>query len=79
MDAKMLHSAIRQCEADCNYIEKLLANLLAQSKPLARRPPRIMAPDQSLRRLLSRLDEPTFDFMSDFMSIRPGRDRNRAA
>ncbi len=59
MDVELLHSAIRQCEADCDHIEKLLVNLLAQSKPRPGARVRKVAADQSLRRLLSGLDETT--------------------
>ncbi len=61
MDAELLHSAIRQCEADCDYIDELLANLLAQLNPQARPRVRRSVANQSLRRLLQGLDEHTFD------------------
>lgn len=73
MDVKTLHSAIRQCEADCEHIERLLVTLLAQPKPHAAARARGALADQSLRRLLSSLDGHAFDVWS---APRP-QDRNK--
>lgn len=60
MDPRMLHSAIRQCEADCDKIDALLVSLKQQCRPENRAVAAHETPHRSLRRMLSELAEDRF-------------------